>query len=108
MIFWRFRKRYGLKEFYRDYHELKYDARKKYKWSRGEALHHFHSRSTYHNTVIHIDPRGNCGAYGKVLCYVENNRGVFYCGKHKKRYPKGWNCRLDNFDKDACFKENKR
>ena len=88
-LFWKYLPRYGMKKTYDSFDRIENDVRTFF------VLNKYASITSYimgHNS-LHIAPRGNCGAKGKVLCYkIDGSRWV-YQGKHRKAYLEGMNCK---------------
>jgi len=89
-IFWKFLPRYGMKKSYSSQSKMENDVRTLFildKWR-------CHSIYMMGYPTIHVDPRGKCGAKGKVLCYSKSIHDTWVCrGKHKKAYIDGMNCK---------------
>jgi len=89
-IFWKFLPRYGMKRIYNGYSRVESDVRKLF------ILNRFNSTTSHmmtHSDRLHIDPRGKCGARGKVLCYKRGVDDWVCLGKHKKANINGMNCK---------------
>jgi hypothetical protein len=91
--FWRFRKRYGMKEYYPDIRAILRDIRRLYGRVFNTSIDRSYislSRSSYIYrrllAGVHIDPRHKCGKKGKVLCYKKTPTGFHYSSTHEKSF----------------------
>lgn len=92
-LFWKFLPRYGMKKSYNSQSRMENDIRTLF------VLCKYKSISVYMMgyPTIHVDPRGKCGAIGKILCYQKSLHETWICvGKHKKAYIQGMNCKKDS------------
>lgn len=92
-LIWRFFTRYGMQPIYRTGDALVEDVKALYmsSFDRKHRQGMFYSQS---GTGFHIDPRGDCGNKGKVLCY-KRVYGVWqFSSKHERAKIYGpTNCR---------------
>ena len=89
-LFWKYLPRYGMKKSYDSHDRIENDVRTLF------VLNKYSSATSHMMGYkrMHIDPRGKCGAKGKVLCYRKSIHNTWiYRGKHKKAYLEGMNCK---------------
>jgi len=82
-IFWKFLPRYGMKKYYSRYPLIIEMALRIYRRDKYTSDSSYYGGPNAKNR-IHIAPRGDCGARGKVLCYEEIHGRWVYKGKHRR------------------------
>lgn len=89
-LFWKYLPRYGMKKVYYSFDSIGDDVRTLFMQGNrfSSASHHMMGYKR-----IHVDPRGNCGVKGKVLCYERVGTSWVCRGKHRKAYINNMNCK---------------